>query len=326
MSKIKTIEINFPKETRYLDEDQIDFSEGKIKYNKRINAGTSVSFQKNIYDTLIYSHMKGYYSIQFFLGSYISLKRSTINDNDIFDSNEYLKKNKFNIFTHLPYIHNLCGKSGYLENENKESLLHTNECKKSIIYELNIISKVIKDTITRGGCVLHIGSIGKNNIYLNKREEALNIVIKNINDILNNIDEGNSYLILETMVGNAGVIGNTFEELKYIYDKIEKKNRLGICIDTCHIFAEGLYKLNNKEDIDKMFNDYFSLFPKESLQLIHLNDSKYEFQCKKDRHENLLKGNIWKEDTLYYFIDKLEELNIPYVLETEEIDYDLLQN
>jgi len=297
----------------------------EIKYNKRIYGGTSVPFQKNIYDTLIYSHKKGYYSIQFFLGSYISLKRSIINENDIFNSNEYLKKNKFNIFTHLPYIHNLCGKSGYLENENKDSLLHTNECKKSIIYELNIISKIIKDTSTKGGCVLHIGSIGKNTL-INKREEALNIVIKNINDILNNIDEGNSYLILETMVGNAGVIGNTFEELKFIYDKIEKKNRVGICIDTCHIFAEGLYRLNNKQDIEKMFNDYFSLFPKEGLQLIHLNDSKYEFKCKKDRHENLLKGNIWKEDTLYYFIDKLEELNIPYVLETEEIDYDLLQN
>ena len=297
----------------------------EIKYNKRIYGGTSVPFQKNIYDTLIYSHKKGYYSIQFFLGSYISLKRSIINENDIFNSNEYLKKNKFNIFTHLPYIHNLCGKSGYLENENKDSLLHTNECKKSIIYELNIISKIIKDTSTKGGCVLHIGSIGKNTL-INKREEALNIVIKNINDILNNIDEGNSYLILETMVGNAGVIGNTFEELKFIYDKIEKKNRVGICIDTCHIFAEGLYRLNNKEDIDKMFNDYFSLFSKESLQLIHLNDSKYEFKCKKDRHQNLLKGNIWKEDTLYYFIDKLEELNIPYVLETEEIDYHLLQN
>lgn len=302
----------------------------EIKYNKRIYGGTSVSFQKNIYNTLIYSHKKGYYSIQFFLGSYISLKRSIINDNDIFNSNQYLKKNKFNIFTHLPYIHNLCGKSGYLENENKDSLIHTNECKKSIIYELNVISKVIKDTPTRGGCVLHIGSIGKNidefKLFINKREEALNIVIKNINHILSNIDEGNSYLILETMVGNAGVIGNTFEELKFIYDKIEKKNRIGICIDTCHIFAEGLYRLNNKQDIDKLFNDYFSLFPKESLQLIHLNDSKYEFKCKKDRHENLLKGNIWKKDTLYYFIDKLEELNIPYVLETEEIDYDLLQN
>ena len=302
----------------------------EIKYNKRIYGGTSVPFQKNIYDTLIYSHKKGYYSIQFFLGSYISLKRSIINENDIFNSNEYLKKNKFNIFTHLPYIHNLCGKSGYLENENKDSLIHTNECKKSIIYELNVISKLIKDTPARGGCVLHIGSIGKNiegsKLFINKREEALNIVIKNINDILNNIDEGNSYLILETMVGNAGVIGNTFKELKFIYDKIEKKNRIGICIDTCHIFAEGLYRLNNKEDIDKMFNDYFSLFSKESLQLIHLNDSKYEFKCKKDRHQNLLKGNIWKEDTLYYFIDKLEELNIPYVLETEEIDYHLLQN
>jgi apurinic endonuclease APN1 len=297
----------------------------EIKYNKRINAGTSVPFQKNIHDTLIYSNTKGYYSIQFFLGSYISLKRSNINDNDIYLSNLYLKKYKFNIFTHLPYIHNLCGKSGYLENENKDSLLHTNECKKSIIYELNIISKVIKDTKTKGGCVLHIGSIGKNT-DINKREKALNIVIKNINEILNDIEEGNSYLILETMVGNAGVIGNTFDELKFIYDKIDKKDRIGICIDTCHIFAEGLYKLNNKEEIDKMFNDYFSKFPKDSLQLIHLNDSKYEFKCKKDRHENLLKGNIWVKDTLYYFIDKLEELNIPYVLETDEIDYDLLQN
>jgi deoxyribonuclease IV len=292
-----------------------------IQYYRRENAGSSVSFEKTFLKTLKNSLEKGMYSIQFFLGSYISMNRSKITDDDFKDSNNLLKRYKINVFTHLPYVLNLCGKAGKLENECKEALNHTENSVNSIIYELDVISKLIKDTNNKGGCVLHIGSIGTNK----NRKGALDIVIQNVNKILYKIEKGNSKLILETMVGRGGVIGNTFEELFYIYSQIENKDRVGICIDTCHIHAEGLYRLDTIENIDKLFNDFLELFPIDKLSLIHLNDSCFEFNCGKDRHQSLLNGHIWKQKTLYYFIDRLEILNIPYVLETTEDDYLLLQ-
>lgn len=300
-----------------------------IHYYQRENAGSSVSFEKSIHKTIYSSLLKGMYSIQFFLGSYISINRSKIEDNDFKISNDLLKRYKMNIFTHLPYVHNLCGKGGYLYDECETAKNHVEICVKSIANEINIISRVIQNTKSKGGCVLHIGSIGsdiKDKDKINKKKnQALDIVIESINKITTQLEPGKANLLLETMVGRGGVIGSSFEELKYIYDNLNDKDRVGICIDTCHIHAQGLYKLSSINDIDKLFEDFKTFFSIEQLQLVHLNDSCFEFNCKKDRHQSLLKGTIWKKKQLYYFIDKLEQLNIPYVLETTEDDYPLLQ-
>ena len=65
-------------------------------------------------------------------------------------------------------------------------------------------------------------------------------------------DEKSAKLILETMVGRGGVLGKSFQELRKVYDSIKEKDRIGFCIDTCHVFAEGLYDLRKKEEIDKI--------------------------------------------------------------------------
>jgi deoxyribonuclease-4 len=295
----------------------------EIHYNKRIFAGSHVSYEGSIYNTLIKNNKLSMYSIQFFLGSYMSMNRSKVSDDDINKSNSYLKRYKINVFTHLPYVINLCGKNGEMDSDI--AIQHITASINAIIYELNIISKIIQNTSSNGGCVLHIGSIGQNKSK-DDRIKGLDLVIKNINQITSSIENGNSKLLLETMVGRGGVIGTSFEELKYIYDKLDNKDRIGICIDTCHIHAEGIYKLDSKENIDKLFEDFYSSFDKDVLQLIHLNDSCFEFNCGKDRHQLLFQGYIWKPQTLYYFLDKLEDKKIPYVLETDPSDYPLLQN
>ena len=116
----------------------------EIRYNKRIYSGTSVSFQKNIYDTLIYSHMKGYYSIQFFLGSYISLKRSIINDNDIFkfkqiviEFHDYLNETRLELIKKLTINHVLI----HLHANNCCGLIDFNGIKFPNIVELTFIRK-----------------------------------------------------------------------------------------------------------------------------------------------------------------------------------------
>ena len=158
------------------------------------------------------------------------------------------------------------------------------------------------------------------------REKGLNSVIQSINKI--NFKENDCKLILETMVGRGGVLGVSFEELSYIYNRIEESKRkyIGICIDTCHIFAEGLYKLDSVKGIDKLFEDFQRYFTLDKLSVIHLNDSKCEYNSKADRHSTLMNGCIWKRDILKYFVSICERYNIPMILETEESDYDVVEN
>jgi apurinic endonuclease APN1 len=310
-----------------------------VNFCHRLFAGSHVPFEKTLLQTVKSAKYMGMYSIQFFLGNYISIKRTQVSDADILATNKYITRFPTNVFTHLPYVYNLCGKGGKLYDEDKETTSYVDSICNSIIYEINVVNGVIKNTDCQGGCVIHIGSIGKNtnkkccgegevNYDKDKMKKALDIVAKNINKICSQLEGGNARLLLETMVGRGGVIGTSFEQLQYIYNNLNdnSKQRVGICIDTCHIHAEGLYTLDSYANIDKIFTDFKKYFDLSVLGLIHLNDSKTGFNSKVDNHERLLDGTIWKPNTLFYFLDILEDMKIPYVLETVIEDYHLLQN
>jgi apurinic endonuclease APN1 len=301
-----------------------------VNFCHRVFAGSHVPFEKTLLQTVKNAKYMGMYSIQFFLGNYISIKRTQVSKADIDSTNKFITRFPTNVFTHLPYVYNLCGKGGKLYTEDVEVAKYVDSVCDSIVYEINVINGVIKNTDCQGGCVLHIGSIGKSETKKenNKMSEALDIVVNNIDKICSKLEPGTSRLLLETMVGRGGVIGTSFEQLHYIYNnlKSENKHRVGICIDTCHIHAEGLYTLDSYENIDKLFQDFNKYFDFSVLGLIHLNDSKTCHNSKVDNHERLLDGTIWKPKTLFYFVDLLEDMRVPYVLETVIDDYPLLQN
>ena len=298
--------------------------------------GSHTGILKTLEDTVKQSIKNGYYNIQIFLGSSYSLKRRNISHDDIEKTNKLLKYNNINIFTHIPYVYNLAG--SVKENcfcwnqtkigENNDVIRgqvpveqkvdnYVLECLKSIEYELEIIDKL--DCKVKG-CVIHIGSSGKLSSI-----EGLKRVAESINKInFNNIKS--CKLLLETMVGRGGVLGRTFDELKQVYDLIENKDRIGFCIDTCHVFSEGLYDLRKKDEIDKMFNDFDKVFGINKLELIHLNDSKTQFNSKQDRHERIGRGEIFKNiKSLQYLLKKINDYKISSVLETVEEDYDIIQ-
>jgi len=288
-------------------------------YTLSVN-GTHTSILKTFYETVKTSNNKGYYNIQVFLGSPYNLTRKSFSEDDIKQTKQYLDRQYLTVFTHLPYVINLAGSvklNNYCWNGDKTIDDYVTECIKTIEYECDLLGKI--QPKHKGGCVLHIGSIGK----LKDIEKGLRCVAQSINKI--NFTKNSCKLILETMVGRGGVLGTSFEDLYKIYNMLneDKKEFIGICIDTCHIFAEGLYKLDGKEDIDKMFNDFQKYFKLDKLSLFHLNDSICEHNSKQDRHSTLMKGCIWKDkvEGLKYFINRCKELNIPMVLETEESDY-----
>jgi len=274
------------------------------------NLGAHVQFSGTIYESLYYGIQKGCYSIQIFLGNPISLKRCVINEKDIINTKKLLKRFPTNIFTHFPFIANLSGTSkGSLAWESDEKINNIIlNCLNSIEYELDIMSKI--------GCgvVIHPGSFPD-------RKKGLLAISKSINKI----NFKNNYkLILENADGQGNNLGTTFEELKYIYDNIDenKKEYIGFCIDTCHIFAYGQYDISKLDNMKRMFNEFENIFGLKKLSLIHLNDSICNLGSKKDRHECLKNGLIWKEncESLLYLIDFCKSNNIPIILETHVND------
>ena len=100
-------------------------------------------------------------------------------------------------------------------------------------------------------------------------------------------------IVLENMAGQGDVLGSRFEDLKQIIDLVDDKDRVGICVDTCHLFAASPDNdIRTPELIDKTLSALFALVPPRYLKALHVNDSKADLGAKKDRHENLGLGFI----------------------------------
>jgi len=104
--------------------------------------------------------------------------------------------------------------------------------------------------------------------------------------------EGSSLrLLLEVTAGQGSVVGATFEELAYILERTAHKLPMGVCIDTCHIFAAG-YDISSKEAVEKTLQQFDSIVGKEHLFGLHLNDSLYPLGSRRDRHAHIGEGEI----------------------------------
>ena len=145
-------------------------------------------------------------------------------------------------------------------------------------------------------------------------EVGLKQIIKGLNEVLKE-DTTDVTICLETMAGKGSELGKTFDEIAYIINNSQFKNRLGVCLDTCHINDAG-YNVENIDEVLDLFDKKIGL---NRLKVIHLNDSKNIKGSHKDRHENIGKGTIGL-NTLkkYVFNEKL--IDVPKILETPYIN------
>ena len=121
-------------------------------------------------------------------------------------------------------------------------------------------------------------------------------------------------IILENSAGQGSCVGSTFEELSYIVEKVKNEIPVGICLDTCHLFAAG-YDIRSKESLDEMLKDFDAIVGLSYLKAMHVNDSEGGLGSQKDRHSLLGEGQIGKE--AFGFIMKDPRLYaIPKYLET----------
>ena len=145
-------------------------------------------------------------------------------------------------------------------------------------------------------------------------EECLDLISENINKAIK--DTKSAILVLETTAGQGSNLGYKFEHLAYIIDKIEDKSRIGVCIDTAHIFAAG-YDIRTKEAYEKTMQEFEKIIGFKYLKGMHINDSKAKFASKVDRHHSLGKGEIGLDAFKFIMQDKRIN-NIPLILETIE--------
>lgn len=148
-------------------------------------------------------------------------------------------------------------------------------------------------------------------------EECLNNIAESMNKAIDVTKDVK--LVIENTAGQGSNLGYKFEHLAYIIDKIEDKSRVGVCIDTCHMFTAG-YDIRTREAYDKTWNEFDQIVGSKYLMGMHINDSKPELGSRVDRHDSLGIGKIgW--DTFRFIMNDDRMNDIPLVLETinEEI-------
>ena len=142
--------------------------------------------------------------------------------------------------------------------------------------------------------------------------KCLDLIAESINVALDRTK--NVKAVIENTAGQGTNLGYKFEHLARIIDKVEDKSRIGVCIDTCHMFTAG-YDIRTRETYDKTWNDFDEIVGAKYLMGMHINDSKPPLGSKVDRHHSLGKGEIGLDAFRFIMNDERMD-DIPLVLET----------
>lgn len=158
----------------------------------------------------------------------------------------------------------------------------------------------------------------KDPAYEDKLMEAelgcLDVISDSLNRAIEATKDSDVKLVIENTAGQGSNLGYRFEHLAHIIDKVEDKSRVGVCIDTCHMFTAG-YDIRTRETYDETWQSFDRIVGREYLMGMHINDSKPKLGSRVDRHDSLGHGEIgWDA---FEFIMNDERMNdIPLVLET----------
>ena len=144
-------------------------------------------------------------------------------------------------------------------------------------------------------------------------EQGIIMIAELLNEILR--PQQQTMVLLETMAGKGSEVGRNFTELRSIIDRVELQGKLGVCLDTCHVFDGGYDIVNDLESVLEEFDKIIGL---DQIAAFHINDSKNPLDAAKDRHENFGKGYLGSDALMQVIRDSRFEA-IPKILETPYI-------
>lgn len=265
-----------------------------LKIGSHVSLKAKEYFLGSVKEALSY----GSSALMIYTGAPQNTRRKPVEELKIEEGIELLKEHNIDIedvVVHAPYIINL------------------GNTVKPEIYQLAV--EFLKKEITR------VEQIGAKNIVLHPgahvgegAKAGLDSIIKGLNEVLEKHQK--AIICLETMAGKGSECGRTFEEIKYIIDGVKLNEKLGVCLDTCHINDAG-YDLNNVEDILDEFDRVIGL---DRIKVLHINDSKNTIGAHKDRHENIGYGTIGFDNLLNVIYNPRLSEDIVRILETPYVD------
>jgi len=230
-------------------------------------------------------------TFQFFPRSPRGGKAKELDMDDINALKELMNNNSMNIIlAHAPYIINLASKS---------------EKTRANAYEIFEDDLRRLDVLPNNMYNFHPGSHVGQGV-----EKGIELIADSLNSLIRS--DMKTTILLETMAGKGTEIGKTFEELRSIIDKVEDNDKLGVCLDTCHVYDAGYDIKNNLYEVIDEFDDVIGL---NRLKAIHLNDSKNGLNSHKDRHECIGEGELGL-DAIVDIINHPDLKDLPFFLET----------
>lgn len=214
-----------------------------------------------------------------------------IDKNDVEALIKIMNENNFSkILAHAPYTMNLCSSKA----ETREFALNT------LTDDLQRMENLPGNLYN-----FHPGS---------HTGQGTDIGIKQISEALNKamFPEMSTTVLLETMAGKGSEIGSRFEELREIIDRVNLNDKMGVCLDTCHVFDAGYDIVNN---LDGVLEEFDRIIGIDRLKAVHLNDSMNYLGCHKDRHQKIGLGAIGN-DAFKRIVNNKYISNLPILLET----------
>lgn len=224
-----------------------------------------------------------------YTGAPQTTKRTRIEDLRIKEA-----KNDLEFIVHAPYIVNLAN-----PDEEKRN------------FSINFLTEEVKRTYLMGSkvMVLHPGNHVGQGV-----EKGIELISEGLKKIIENTNDLDVCIALETMAGKGTEVGKSFEELKKIID-LTSSNRIGVCFDTCHTWDSG-YDIR---DFDRVIDEFDNIIGIDLIKAFHINDSKNDLGSHKDRHENIGFGKIGFEALIKIINDKRFD-SIPHILETPYVN------
>lgn len=225
--------------------------------------GSHVSMSGGLINAAKEAYSYGANTFMIYTGAPQNTKRSPIEKLKIEEGRAFMKENNISdIVVHAPYIVNL---ASYKED--------------TYGLAVDFLKQEIERTTAIGSnyIVLHPGAF---------TDKTAEYGIQRIADGLNQVltDDTVPTICLETMAGKGTEVGRNFEEIKAIIDKVDKKDKIGVCLDTCHLHDSGYDIVNDFDNVMKQFDSIIGI---DKIKVIHINGSLNERGAKKDRHANL---------------------------------------
>ena len=222
-------------------------------------------------------------------------KAKEIDEKDVEKFLNFAKEHEFGkIVAHAPYTMNLCAAKEDVRSFSKEMLL--DDLKRMEYTPYNYYN-------------FHPGShVGQG------AEKGIALIAEALNEALK--PEQTTTVLLETMAGKGTEVGRTFEELREILDRVELNDKMGVCLDTCHVW-DGGYDIVN--DLDGVLNEFDRVIGLDRLKAVHFNDSMNDCGSHKDRHAKIGEGKIGAEAMRRVALHPLLE-GRPFILETSNDD------